>query len=167
MADNTRLKDLSSELKRISDMMERSNQVTADRLGRLESSMSRVDHLETSLDAVTRAMDALTRSMDRLQDPSTSTSTNSKNSASSSSHSSQPFQMRQVKLDFPRFDGTDPLNWIFRAEQFFSYYDTPDPQRLTIAAVHMEGTVIPWFQMLQKSQQVSSWTALTEAIEHQ
>ena len=129
--------------------------------------MSRVDHLETSLNAITRAMDALTRSVDRLQHSSANPANNSEASVSSTLRSSQPLQARQVKLDFPRFDGTDPLNWIFRAEQFFSYYDTPDPQRLTIAAVHMEGSVIPWFQMLQKSQQVSSWVALAEAIEHQ
>lgn len=75
------------------------------------------------------------------------------------------FNARHVKLDFPRFNGSDQLNWVFQAEQYFSYYDTPDLQRLTIAAVHFEGTVVPWFQMLQKTHQVPNWISLAKAIE--
>ncbi|GJZ12835.1 ribosomal protein L14, bacterial [Tanacetum coccineum] len=76
-----------------------------------------------------------------------------------------PFNVRQVKLDFPRFGGSDPLNWLFRAEQFFSYFDLRDAQRLTIAFVHFEGFVVPWFQMLQKTHQVPNWVSLAKAIE--
>ncbi|GJW14512.1 ty3-gypsy retrotransposon protein [Tanacetum coccineum] len=76
-----------------------------------------------------------------------------------------PLQVRHVKLDFPRFDGSDPLNWLFRAEQFFTYYETPDAQRLTIASVHFEGSVIPWFQMLHKANEIPTWDALASAIE--
>ncbi|CAJ2635781.1 unnamed protein product [Trifolium pratense] len=61
-----------------------------------------------------------------------------------------PFQVRNVKLEFPRFDGKNVHEWIFRAEQFFEYYDTPDPDRLTIASVHLDKDVVPckscvWF----------------------
>ncbi|GKA49148.1 transposon ty3-I gag-pol polyprotein [Tanacetum coccineum] len=74
-------------------------------------------------------------------------------------------QVRHVKLDFPRFDGSNPLNWLFRAEHFFTYYDTHDVQRLTIASVHFEGSVVPWFQMLHKANQIPNWDALASAIE--
>ncbi|MCI54298.1 hypothetical protein A2U01_0075547, partial [Trifolium medium] len=37
-----------------------------------------------------------------------------------------PFHTRSVKLEFPRFDGTHAIEWIFKAEQFFEYYNTPD-----------------------------------------
>ena len=80
-------------------------------------------------------------------------------------HSSQPFQVRPVKLDFPKFDGFDPLTWLLRAKQFFSYYDTLDIHCLTIAAMHFEGSVVPWFQMLQKSHQVPTWSSLVHAIQ--
>jgi len=36
-----------------------------------------------------------------------------------------PFHTRSVKLEFPRFDGTHAIEWIFKAEQFFEYYNTP------------------------------------------
>nr|GEV63184.1 Ty3/gypsy retrotransposon protein [Tanacetum cinerariifolium]GEV63232.1 Ty3/gypsy retrotransposon protein [Tanacetum cinerariifolium] len=65
----------------------------------------------------------------------------------------------------PEFTWEHPLNWLFRAEQFFTYYETPDVQRLTIASVHFEGSVIPWFQMLQKANQIPTWDALASAIE--
>lgn len=77
----------------------------------------------------------------------------------------QPFQTQNVKLDFPRFDGSDPLQWLFRDDQFFHFYSTPDDQRLTIVAVHMEGLVVTWFQMMQNANQIRTWVELSKAIE--
>lgn len=57
------------------------------------------------------------------------------------------------------------LEWIFKAEQSFDYYDTPDSDRLIIAAVHLDQEVIPWFQMMQRSNPFQSWQAFTRAIE--
>jgi hypothetical protein len=34
-----------------------------------------------------------------------------------------------IKLDIPRFDGTDSMGWIFKINQFFDYHLTPDEQR--------------------------------------
>jgi len=58
------------------------------------------------------------------------------------SSSSPSFQVRNVKLDFPNFDGSGVLQLIFKAEQFFYYYNTPDDQRLIIASVHLEKEVV-------------------------
>ena len=77
----------------------------------------------------------------------------------------QPFQTRNIKLDFPRFDGIEVMNWTFRAEQFFDYYATPDVHRLTIAAVHMEKDVVPWFQMISRNHPFQSWAMFTRALE--
>ena len=79
--------------------------------------------------------------------------------------SNQPFQARSVKLDFPRFDGSEVLQWIIKAEQFFHYYHTPEDQRLTIAAIHMDTDVVPWFQMMLKTNLFQSWTLFTKALE--
>lgn len=97
----------------------------------------------------------LTISIDQLSQVAVVTEKNSDQVVASSSSSSshyQPFQVRNIKLDFPRFDGTNSLHWLFRAKQFFSYYDTLNNQRLTIVTVHMEGTVVPWFQMIKKAK---------------
>lgn len=68
-------------------------------------------------------------------------------------------------MDFSKFDGNDALHWVFNAEQFFDYYDISDSYRLKIDAIHFEGQVVPWFQMLQKSGTITSWNALAQAVE--
>nr|KYP32203.1 hypothetical protein KK1_047162 [Cajanus cajan] len=80
-------------------------------------------------------------------------------------HVSQPFQVCTVKLDFPRFNGSNVLEWIFKVEQFFMYYNTPNDQRLMIVAVHLDADVIPWFQMLTKNNPFQSWVGFTRALE--
>ncbi|GAU12540.1 hypothetical protein TSUD_182540 [Trifolium subterraneum] len=80
-------------------------------------------------------------------------------------HNRPPFQVRNVKLEFPRFDGKNVHEWIFRAEQFFEYYDTPDLDRLTIASVHLDKDVVPWYQMMQRTHPFMSWIELTRALE--
>ena len=32
---------------------------------------------------------------------------------------------KPIRLEFPRFNGGDPSAWVFRAEQFFRYYEIP------------------------------------------
>jgi hypothetical protein len=68
--------------------------------------------------------------------------------------------VRNVKLEFPRFDGTNVHEWIFRVEQFFDYYDIPDLDRLTI-----DKDVVPWYQMVQRTHPFTSWIEFTRALE--
>ncbi|KAH1209699.1 hypothetical protein GmHk_15G044153 [Glycine max] len=48
----------------------------------------------------------------------------------------------RMKLDVPCFDGTDPLGWIFKINQFFEYHATLDHERLTIASFYMDSHVL-------------------------
>jgi hypothetical protein len=89
----------------------------------------------------------------------------SKPTHGSRSGSKPPFQVRNVKLEFPRFDGTNVHEWIFRAEQFFEYYETPDLDRLTIASIHLDKDVVPWYQMVQRTHPFTSWIEFTCALE--
>lgn len=41
-----------------------------------------------------------------------------------------------MKLNVPRFDGIDPLGWIFKISQFFDYQGIPDHERLTVASLY-------------------------------
>jgi len=49
-----------------------------------------------------------------------------------------PSSAHRMKLEVPRFDGTEPLGWIFKINQFFEYHSTPDHERLTIASFYVE-----------------------------
>jgi len=73
--------------------------------------------------------------------------------------------VRNIKLEFPRFNGKNVLEWIFRAKQFFDYYGTPDSDPLTITSVHLDKEVVPWFQMMQRSHPFHSWVEFTRTLE--
>jgi len=107
---------------------------------------TRFETLEISMDSVIKSIQAL-------------------DTGSRLSSSSPSFQVRNVKLDFPKFDGSEVLQWIFKAEQFFDYYKTPDDQRLLIASMHLEKEVVPWFQMQAKNHAFPTWVAFTRALE--
>ncbi|KAL4187830.1 hypothetical protein AMTRI_Chr09g40760 [Amborella trichopoda] len=52
----------------------------------------------------------------------------------------QSFVSKLVKLDFPRFNGSeDTTNWTCRVEQFFQFYQTPKEERVALASFHLEG----------------------------
>jgi len=78
------------------------------------------------------------------------------------------FQVREISLKFPHFDGLTPvLEWIFKAKKFFQYHHTPDFDCVNIAAMHFKKDVVPWFQMLHRMHTIKSWTDLTSALETQ
>lgn len=75
-----------------------------------------------------------------------------------------PTPIHRLKLDVPRFDGSDPLGWIYKITQFFEYHGTPDSDKLTIASFYMEGRALAWFQWMNTSEQFPSWPAFLHAL---
>lgn len=176
MADNTRMKELTIELRRQAEVQEKSDIENKARFDRLEAMQTASDLRFNQLSAT------LERFMQQTQQHGVAHgNTNSDSSSqstfvghtqsavvgnqSTSSLSSQPFQVRHIKLEFPRFNGKHVLDWIFKAEQFFGYYNTPDPERLIIASVHLEQEVVPWFQMVNRSRPFQNWEDFTRALE--
>ncbi|RZB42389.1 putative disease resistance RPP13-like protein 1 [Glycine soja] len=86
--------------------------------------------------------DLLNRLPPALTDPHTS--------SPSPSSGPPPVQTtsHKIKLDVPRFDGTDPLGWIFKITQFFEYHRTPENERLTVASFYMDGRAFSWFHWM-------------------
>ncbi|XP_028754553.1 uncharacterized protein LOC114714022 [Neltuma alba] len=167
MADNTRLKELQNDMKKMNDFTES----TKGRLDRIEERFDQTDarfdqiggrfnQLEAMLQSVARAVSGLSTRPEAIPEVSFS------GTSEQTGNYNTPYH-KTLKLDFPRFDGHDALNWIYRAEQYFKYFGVPDPQRLVIASVHMDGDVLPWYQMLEKVGRVPDWAALAKAIELQ
>ncbi|WVZ24525.1 hypothetical protein V8G54_003069 [Vigna mungo] len=142
-ADITRLKDLPTEISRFAETMERREQ-------ELQQWMEHLTLREQDAENRFRTLESTLGSLLQAKPPFTEPTS---------------FQVRNVKLDFPRFDGIEVLQWIFKAEQFFNYYRTPDDQRLIIASIHLEKEVIPWFQMQNRANAFPSWVAFTRALE--
>ena len=72
--------------------------------------------------------------------------------------------LHRLKLEVPRFDGTDPAGWIFKISQFFEYHATPDHERLTIASFYMEGKALAWFQWMYRNGQLTSWPSFLHTL---
>ena len=75
--------------------------------------------------------------------------------------------VHHLKLEVPRFDGSDPTGWIFKISQFFEYHAKPDHECLTIASFYMEGTTLAWFWWMYRNGQLSSWPAFLHALHTQ
>ncbi|XP_042958052.1 uncharacterized protein LOC122293563 [Carya illinoinensis] len=82
------------------------------------------------------------------------------------SHEDRTMQ-RSFRLDFPRFGGSDPAGWVFKANQYFDCYQTPFHQKLMVASFHMEGEALVRFgpssyddpmEVLAKLKQTTSVT---------
>jgi hypothetical protein len=75
------------------------------------------------------------------------------------------FSNTTIKLEIPRFDGSDALGWIFKINQFFDFHQTPADQRLNIASFYMEGEALTWYQWMHSNGSLHSWQAFLHALE--
>ncbi|KAI5440627.1 hypothetical protein KIW84_010199 [Lathyrus oleraceus] len=71
---------------------------------------------------------------------------------------------RTLKLSVPRFDGSNPIDWIFQIEAFFAFHDTPDTARLQIVLFHLEGCAAAWFQWAMRHNLLPFWSVFLEAV---
>lgn len=153
MAENTRFKELNAELRRVAEQGEKNyaelqtqiKQAEVDNVQRFE----RIEHSLKSTEAnVARIIAVLEKQP--VGSPSSFSGDLNGSPTPQPNQQRQPFQVRSIKLDFPKFDGKNVVGWIFKAQQFFDYYNTPDAERLTIASVHLDHDIVPWFQMMQR-----------------
>ncbi|XP_017431896.1 uncharacterized protein LOC108339268 [Vigna angularis] len=160
MTENTRLKELQTEIR-----------TTIDDLRRLTAT---VEKLQSTIDERNRnqdsTMDEIKLVLQQLLQNSTQTFGSPSNSNSTVRvhplHSTN--SVKDISLGFPHFDGSTPvLEWIFKVDKFFNYHNTPDAERVEIAYMHFENDVVLWFQMFQKIEVVTTWTALKRALESQ
>ncbi|WVZ07870.1 hypothetical protein V8G54_021216 [Vigna mungo] len=141
MAENTRLKELATEIARLKNLLAEVCRI-AEAMERHKRDLQNwMEHLTLREQDAENRFQTLESTLGSLLQTKTPPSTEP-----------PPFQVHNVKLDFPRFDGTDVLQWIFKAEQFFNYYRTPDDQRLMIASIHLEKEVIPWATLFKLTQ---------------
>lgn len=66
------------------------------------------------------------------------------------------FWTTTMKIDIPRFNGSNPLGWIFKTNQYFGYHITHDDQRLCIAS----------FQWMHSNGQLLIWSAFLHSLEN-
>lgn len=63
-----------------------------------------------------------------------------------------------MKLEVPKFDGTDPSSWTFKIDEYFNFHQTPEDQRLRIVSFHIEGKASAWYQWVKANNLLTTWT---------
>lgn len=70
-----------------------------------------------------------------------------------------------IKLEVPRFDGQDPMGWIFKISQFFDYQGVPNHERLIVGLFYMEGPTLCWYQWMSRNGFLTLWSTMLQALE--
>ncbi|MCI56914.1 retrotransposon-derived protein PEG10-like, partial [Trifolium medium] len=71
----------------------------------------------------------------------------------------------RLKLDVPRFNGGDAHGWILKISQFFTYHQTPEEDRITIASFYLDGPALAWYQWMYQNSQIVSWNQFLASLE--
>nr|GEZ11773.1 hypothetical protein [Tanacetum cinerariifolium] len=74
-------------------------------------------------------------------------------------------QIRPPKITLPTFDGSNPLYWLFQAEQYFLFYNIAPHQRLPIVAFHLSGNALSWYKYLVNNHLLTTWDTFTRDLE--
>lgn len=92
MADNTRMKDMQNQINRLIETMEKRDADYAARASLAEAHHSnRMDRIEAAIESLAEKLSSSPKSFRGV-----------------SNSFKQPFQVRNVKLEFPHFDGKHP-----------------------------------------------------------
>jgi len=76
-----------------------------------------------------------------------------------------PTLPRPPKIQLSFFDGSDPLDWLFQADQFFQFYNITWESRLHMAAFYMREYALSWFKWMYQNHQLSDWLSFSCALE--
>ncbi|RZS16284.1 hypothetical protein BHM03_00048256 [Ensete ventricosum] len=69
-----------------------------------------------------------------------------------------------MKVNFPRWEEGNPIGWISRTERYFRFYRTANNTRVEIAAIHLEGDAIQWFNWFKHTHRGLSWQRFKEGL---
>ena len=69
-----------------------------------------------------------------------------------------------VRLEFPRFFGEDLAGRVYKANQYFKYYNTLAAEKLMLTLFHMEGEALVWFQDSEEVGLFVDWESLIQAL---
>jgi hypothetical protein len=70
---------------------------------------------------------------------------------------------RAMELEFPRFKGGDPTSWMFRAIQYFEYYQVHDASKVMHVSYHLDDDALIWFQSCEHD--LGCWDNFARAIQ--
>ncbi|GKB54930.1 ty3-gypsy retrotransposon protein [Tanacetum coccineum] len=73
---------------------------------------------------------------------------------------------RAMRLEVPKFNGTDPDSWIFSINEYFTLLDTPVDQRLKVVGFNLEGDAAEWFRWMSRNKLITNWDGFLESVQN-
>nr|GEU88347.1 Ty3/gypsy retrotransposon protein [Tanacetum cinerariifolium] len=72
-----------------------------------------------------------------------------------------------MRLDVPKFNGSDPESWIFASNEYFSLLETTPEQRLRIIGFNLEADAAEWYRWMTRNKLITSWDGFLESVQNQ
>lgn len=134
-----------------------------DVVGRMETGVtSKLQHLE---DMMTKLSETVLSSREGGSSNFREKSVQQGGNRAESATGGKPmFSSKLAKLEFPRYSGTDPTEWLTKANQFFDFQATPDNEKVSLASYHMQGEANEWWQWLHRTYKVEDNKEVTWEI---
>ncbi|KAL4581954.1 hypothetical protein LXL04_006488 [Taraxacum kok-saghyz] len=73
--------------------------------------------------------------------------------------------IRPPKILLPTFNGSNPLDWLFQATNYFEYYRIPPAQRLSLSVFYFTGEALSWYKHLANNNLLGNWIEFSRALE--
>lgn len=166
-------KNMRNLEKKLEESMETNMRNMEKKIENLEEGMERIvnliQHLEEKLpndDKVGQGTHD-ERNSSHFEKPSFSKSTPGGFDANTRSNQGWfPRGIQLPKIAMRKFDGKEPITWIFQMEQFFDLHQVPNLQKVTIASLYLELEQFVWYQWIceQKKDTIISWSIFIEEL---
>ncbi|KAK8938405.1 hypothetical protein KSP39_PZI010909 [Platanthera zijinensis] len=71
---------------------------------------------------------------------------------------------KRTRMNFPKFRGGDALEWVQKAELFFTYQEIPNDQWVQLASFHLEEDAYQWAQWFIRAHGYATWANFVEGF---
>ncbi|XP_038701835.1 uncharacterized protein LOC119998561 [Tripterygium wilfordii] len=69
-----------------------------------------------------------------------------------------------TRMDFSKFDSSDPAEWVYCAKRFFELNTTPSELRIRLGSFHLRGEALQWFKWMNRVVGWKDWEHFVQAI---
>ncbi|GKA15840.1 C2H2 and C2HC zinc fingers superfamily protein, putative isoform 1 [Tanacetum coccineum] len=68
------------------------------------------------------------------------------------------------KMDFPKFEGSDPRGWVIRSNQYFEFHLMDEIRKAKYASTYFEGRASRWYQFYHIGREWITWGDFTQDV---
>ena len=75
-----------------------------------------------------------------------------------------PYNPPFPKIEFPKFDGTNPRLWWDNCERYFEVYVVQEALKTRFATLNFKGAAVTWLQTVERHGRIGDWNKLCELV---